>query len=176
VTFGVARNSGPSRNLGTWSHGEGGHPDRRGIPVSTASCRRGGSPGDDARHDSRAGGAHKEGRRDPRKGLVVTFKVWLSMRLAERPCAEAASRHTPYFPFKKDEPFWGPPGRHSANNTTWVSQRVTFSDEPAAVRAAADQALPGRLRRGKGSRCYCTEQEGEGGHGEGQDGGKAGDY
>lgn len=94
-----------------------------------------------------------EGEEGIEEGDIVTFKVWLSMH---RPNGLVeAQPHSPYFPFKKDEAFWLVLA-DTANNTTWVSQRVTFSDEPAAVRAAADYAR--EAAEGEGSDDATTNE------------------
>ena len=71
------------------------------------------------------------------EGDVVTLTVWLSLR---RPNGlTVAVPHCPLYPFAKDEAFWVLLA-DTNSNAVWVSQRVTFLDEHAAVRAASDYA------------------------------------
>ncbi|CAI5992862.1 unnamed protein product [Closterium sp. NIES-64] len=69
------------------------------------------------------------------EGDVVTLRIWLTLR---RGNGHVVSHpHMPHFPYRKDEAFWLMLA-DQAGNSVWLSQRVTFLDETAAIRAAAD--------------------------------------
>ncbi|CAI5955783.1 unnamed protein product [Closterium sp. NIES-65] len=69
------------------------------------------------------------------EGDVVTLRIWLTLPPRQRACS--LPPHMPHFPYRKDEAFWLMLA-DQAGNSVWLSQRVTFLDETAAIRAAAD--------------------------------------
>ncbi|OAY82230.1 DnaJ protein ERDJ2A [Ananas comosus] len=68
------------------------------------------------------------------EGDVVTMYAWVSLKRGNG--LTAALPHTPYFPFNKEENFWvllADP----VSNGVWLSQKLSFMDETAAITAAS---------------------------------------
>ncbi|PKA63676.1 Chaperone protein dnaJ 39 [Apostasia shenzhenica] len=75
-----------------------------------------------------------EGEEGIQEGDLVTMYAWIN--LTRRNGLTGALPHTPYYPFHKEENFWlllADPN----TNEVWVSQKVNFMDEAAAVTAAS---------------------------------------
>eukprot|EP00850_Spirogloea_muscicola_P010516 SM000062S19902 [mRNA] locus=s62:205349:209388:- [translate_table: standard] len=87
-----------------------------------------------------------EGEEDGiQEGDIATLKVWIHLK---RPCGLVECYpHCPYFPYPKEELFWLLLA-DTSQNSVWVSQRVTFMDEGAAISAAA-KAI-GEMEEGAG--------------------------
>ncbi|CAA6666849.1 unnamed protein product [Spirodela intermedia] len=78
-----------------------------------------------------------EGEQEIQEGDLVTLCAWVTLR--RRNGLTVALPHAPNFPFPKEENFWlllADP----ASNEVWVSQKLNFSDEPAAAGAAGASA------------------------------------
>lgn len=75
-----------------------------------------------------------EGEEGVQAGDIVTLRAWITL---QRPNGlVAAHPHAPHFPYAKDEHYWLLLA--DANfNSVWVFQRVSFTDEPAALAAAS---------------------------------------
>ncbi|CAI7860166.1 unnamed protein product [Closterium sp. NIES-54] len=72
------------------------------------------------------------------EGDVVTLRIWLTLHRGTSGSGPVVVHpHMPHFPYRKDEAFWLMLA-DQAGNSVWLSQRVTFLDETAAIRAAAD--------------------------------------
>ncbi|XP_058107763.1 dnaJ protein ERDJ2-like isoform X2 [Magnolia sinica] len=75
-----------------------------------------------------------EGEEGIQEGDIVTMHAWVSLKRGNG--LTAALPHAPYFPFHKEENFWlllADP----VSNDVWMSQKVSFMDEAAAVMAAS---------------------------------------
>lgn len=75
-----------------------------------------------------------EGEEGIQEGDLVTMYAWIN--LSRRNSLVGALPHSPYFPFHKEENFWlllSDP----VSNEVWVSQKVNFMDEAAAITAAS---------------------------------------
>lgn len=75
-----------------------------------------------------------EGEDGIQEGDLVTMYAWIN--LSRRNGLVGALPHSPYFPFHKEENFWlllADP----VSNEVWVSQKVNFMDEAAAISAAS---------------------------------------
>jgi translocation protein SEC63 len=75
-----------------------------------------------------------EGEEGMQEGDLVTLHTWVTLKRRNR--LTAALPHAPYFPFHKEENFWLLLADPASNNV-WISQKVSFMDEPAAVTAAS---------------------------------------
>ncbi|KAI0530811.1 hypothetical protein KFK09_000359 [Dendrobium nobile] len=78
-----------------------------------------------------------EGEEGIQEGDLVTMYAWIN--LSRRNGLIGALPHSPYYPFHKEENFWlllADP----VSNEVWVSQKVNFMDEAAAI-AAASKAI-----------------------------------
>ncbi|KAF6153662.1 hypothetical protein GIB67_027529 [Kingdonia uniflora] len=75
-----------------------------------------------------------EGEEGIQEGDVVTMQAWVTLN--RRNGLIGALPHAPYFPFHKEENFWlllADP----VSNDVWLSQKVSFMDEAAAITAAS---------------------------------------
>ncbi|PKU73707.1 dnaJ protein ERDJ2 [Dendrobium catenatum] len=75
-----------------------------------------------------------EGEEGIQEGDLVTMYAWIN--LSRRNGLIGALPHSPYYPFHKEENFWlllADP----VSNEVWVSQKVNFMDEAAAITAAS---------------------------------------
>ncbi|XP_058084267.1 dnaJ protein ERDJ2-like [Magnolia sinica] len=75
-----------------------------------------------------------EGEEGIQEGDIVTMHAWISLKRGNG--LTAALPHAPYFPFHKEENFWlllADP----VSNDVWMSQKVSFMDEAAAIMAAS---------------------------------------
>lgn len=75
-----------------------------------------------------------EGEEGIQEGDLVTMYAWIN--LSRRNGLVGALPHSPYYPFYKEENFWlllADP----VSNEVWVSQKVNFMDEAAAITAAS---------------------------------------
>ncbi|KAL5991055.1 DnaJ protein erdj2a [Asimina triloba] len=75
-----------------------------------------------------------EGEEGIQEGDIVTMHAWITLSRGNG--LTAALPHAPYFPFHKEENFWlllADP----VSNDAWMSQKVSFMDEAAAVMAAS---------------------------------------
>eukprot|EP01018_Ginkgo_biloba_P016580 Gb_07541 [translate_table: standard] len=75
-----------------------------------------------------------EGEEGIQEGDIVTIRAWISLKRGNG--LIAALPHAPYFPFHKEENYWLLLADPVTNNV-WVSQKVSFMDEAAAVTAAS---------------------------------------
>ncbi|KAF3792094.1 DnaJ protein [Nymphaea thermarum] len=75
-----------------------------------------------------------EGEDGIQEGDVVTMHAWISLKRTNG--LTAALPHCPYLPFHKDENYWFILA-DSASNDLWVSQRVSFMEEAAAIATAS---------------------------------------
>ncbi|XP_078447972.1 dnaJ / Sec63 Brl domains-containing protein [Wolffia australiana] len=75
-----------------------------------------------------------EGEEGIQEGDIVTMYAWVTVKRGNG--QTAALPHAPSFPFHKDENFWLLLADPVANEV-WISQKVSFSDEAAAVVAAS---------------------------------------
>ncbi|XP_008796205.1 dnaJ protein ERDJ2-like [Phoenix dactylifera] len=78
-----------------------------------------------------------EGEEGIQEGDIVTMYAWVTLRRGNG--LIGALPHTPYYPFHKEENFWlllADP----ISNDVWMSQKVSFIDEAAAI-AAASKAI-----------------------------------
>uniref|UniRef100_A0A7N0V5R3 J domain-containing protein n=1 Tax=Kalanchoe fedtschenkoi TaxID=63787 RepID=A0A7N0V5R3_KALFE len=75
-----------------------------------------------------------EGEEGIQEGDVVTMHAWVTLKRGNG--LVGALPHAPYFPFHKEENFWlllADP----QTNEVWLSQKVSFMDEAAAITAAS---------------------------------------
>lgn len=75
-----------------------------------------------------------EGEEGMQEGDIVTMHTWVTLK--RKNGLIGALPHAPYFPFHKEENFWlllADP----ASNDVWISQKVSFMDEAAAITAAS---------------------------------------
>ncbi|XP_077233018.1 dnaJ / Sec63 Brl domains-containing protein [Tasmannia lanceolata] len=75
-----------------------------------------------------------EGEEGIQEGDIVTMHAWVSLKRGNG--LTGALPHAPYFPFHKEENFWlllADP----VTNDVWMSQKVSFLDEAAAITAAS---------------------------------------
>ncbi|ONK75289.1 uncharacterized protein A4U43_C03F15310 [Asparagus officinalis] len=75
-----------------------------------------------------------EGEEGIQEGDVVTMYAWVTLK--RKNGLIGALPHCPYYPFHKEENFWlllADP----VSNEVWMSQKVSFMDEAAAVTAAS---------------------------------------
>ncbi|MCO5572821.1 hypothetical protein L7F22_026580 [Adiantum nelumboides] len=75
-----------------------------------------------------------EGEEGIQEGDIVTMKAWVSLKRGNG--LIVGHPHAPYFPYHKDEIYWLLLA-DTSKNFIWVSQRVSFLDESAAVLAAS---------------------------------------
>ncbi|KAH7441055.1 hypothetical protein KP509_03G023300 [Ceratopteris richardii] len=75
-----------------------------------------------------------EGEEGIQEGDIVTMKAWVSLKRGNG--LVVGHPHAPYFPYHKDETYWLLLA-DTSKNFIWVSQRVSFLDESAAVLAAS---------------------------------------
>ncbi|KAJ7568230.1 hypothetical protein O6H91_01G024300 [Diphasiastrum complanatum] len=75
-----------------------------------------------------------EGEEGVQEGDIVTLRAWITLK--REIGLVTAHPHAPYFPYAKDETYWLLLADVSSNNV-WVSQRVTFIDENAAISQAS---------------------------------------
>ncbi|KAI7754600.1 hypothetical protein M8C21_005776 [Ambrosia artemisiifolia] len=74
-----------------------------------------------------------EGEEAIQEGDIVTMRGWVTLNRKNR--IVRALPHCPYYPFHKEENFWlllADPN----SNSVWISQKVSFMDESAALIAA----------------------------------------
>ncbi|CAM6127288.1 unnamed protein product [Calypogeia fissa] len=87
-----------------------------------------------------------EGEEGIQEGDIVTMRAWVTL---SRENGQIASHpHAPYFPNLKDEAYWFLLADQQLNSV-WVSQRLTFMDEAAAV--ATGSKLIGEALEGTGA-------------------------
>ncbi|KAM0948395.1 putative DnaJ domain, Sec63 domain, immunoglobulin E-set, C2 domain superfamily [Dioscorea sansibarensis] len=75
-----------------------------------------------------------EGEEGIQEGDIVTMYAWVTLKRGNG--LVGALPHTPYYPFPKEENLWlflADP----ASNDVWLSQKVSFMDEAAAITAAS---------------------------------------
>ncbi|OVA16951.1 DnaJ domain [Macleaya cordata] len=75
-----------------------------------------------------------EGEEGIQEGDIVTMQAWVTLK--RKNGLIGALPHAPYFPFHKEENFWlllADP----VSNDVWMSQKVSFMDEAAAITAAS---------------------------------------
>lgn len=75
-----------------------------------------------------------EGEEGIQEGDVVTMYAWITMKRGNG--LIGALPHCPYYPFHKEENFWLLLA-DIASNDVWISQKVNFMDEAAAITAAS---------------------------------------
>ncbi|XP_043716928.1 dnaJ protein ERDJ2-like [Telopea speciosissima] len=75
-----------------------------------------------------------EGEEGIQEGDIVTMHAWVTLK--RRNGLVGALPHAPYFPFHKEENFWLLLADSTSNNV-WMSQKVSFMDEAAAITAAS---------------------------------------
>ncbi|GFY97804.1 DnaJ / Sec63 Brl domains-containing protein [Actinidia rufa] len=75
-----------------------------------------------------------EGEEGIQEGDIVTMHAWITLKRGSGMIG--ALPHAPYFPFHKDENFWLLLA-DSVSNDVWLSQKVNFTDEAAAITAAS---------------------------------------
>ncbi|RZC57201.1 hypothetical protein C5167_004510 [Papaver somniferum] len=78
-----------------------------------------------------------EGEEGIQEGDIVTMQAWVTLK--RRNGLVGALPHAPYFPFHKEENFWLLLA-DAVSNEVWMSQKVSFLDEAAAI-AAASKAI-----------------------------------
>ncbi|XP_072990643.1 dnaJ protein ERDJ2-like [Typha latifolia] len=78
-----------------------------------------------------------EGEEGIQEGDVVTMYAWVTLRRGNG--LTGALPHTPLFPFHKEENYWVLLAETTSNDL-WLSQKVTFMEEAAAI-AAASKAI-----------------------------------
>ncbi|KAL8140567.1 hypothetical protein V2J09_006588, partial [Rumex salicifolius] len=87
-----------------------------------------------------------EGEDGIQEGDIVTYHAWVTLKRGNS--LTGALPHSPYFPFPKEENFWLLLA-DSTSNDVWLSQKVTFMDEPAAVMAVSNAIQ--ELKEGSGA-------------------------
>ena len=75
-----------------------------------------------------------EGEEGIQEGDIVTMKAWVSLSRGNG--LVVGHPHAPYYPYHKDEAYWVLLA-DTTKNFVWVSHRVSFLDESAAVLAAS---------------------------------------
>ncbi|XP_042481332.1 dnaJ protein ERDJ2-like [Macadamia integrifolia] len=75
-----------------------------------------------------------EGEEGVQEGDIVTMYAWVTLKRGNG--LVGALPHAPYFPFHKEENFWLLLADLTSNNV-WMSQKVSFMDEAAAITAAS---------------------------------------
>lgn len=75
-----------------------------------------------------------EGEEGIQEGDIVTVHAWVTLKRANG--LIGALPHAPYYPFHKEENYWFLLA-HPGSNNVWVSQKVSFMDEAAAITAAS---------------------------------------
>ncbi|KAI4349001.1 hypothetical protein L6164_009660 [Bauhinia variegata] len=75
-----------------------------------------------------------EGEDGIQEGDIVTMHAWVTLKRGNGLCG--ALPHAPFFPFHKEENFWLLLA-DTASNNVWISQKVNFMDEGAAITAAS---------------------------------------
>lgn len=75
-----------------------------------------------------------EGEEGIQEGDIVTMQAWVTLR--RRNGLIRALPHCPHFPFDKEENFWVLLADPSSNQV-WLSQKLSFMDESAAITAAS---------------------------------------
>ncbi|KAK9130910.1 hypothetical protein Sjap_011397 [Stephania japonica] len=75
-----------------------------------------------------------EGEEGIQEGDIVTMHAWVMLKRGNG--LIGALPHAPFFPFHKEENFWVLLA-DSLSNDVWMSQKVSFMDEAAAITAAS---------------------------------------
>ncbi|XP_042505963.1 dnaJ protein ERDJ2-like [Macadamia integrifolia] len=75
-----------------------------------------------------------EGEEGIQEGDIVTMHAWITLQRGNG--LVGALPHAPYYPFPKEENFWLLLADLTLNNV-WMSQKVSFMDEAAALTAAS---------------------------------------
>ncbi|KAJ7527378.1 hypothetical protein O6H91_16G069100 [Diphasiastrum complanatum] len=75
-----------------------------------------------------------EGEEGVQEGDIVTLRAWITLKRGNN--LVSAHPHAPYFPYLKDETCWLLLADIGLNSV-WVSQKVTFIDEGAAISQAS---------------------------------------
>ncbi|KAK9161085.1 hypothetical protein Syun_007426 [Stephania yunnanensis] len=75
-----------------------------------------------------------EGEEGIQEGDIVTMHAWVTLKRGNG--LIGALPHAPFFPFHKEENFWVLLA-DSLSNDVWMSQKVSFMDEVAAITAAS---------------------------------------
>ncbi|KAK9122464.1 hypothetical protein Syun_020081 [Stephania yunnanensis] len=75
-----------------------------------------------------------EGEEGIQEGDIVTMHAWVTLKRGNG--LIGALPHAPFFPFHKEENFWVLLA-DSLSNDVWMSQKVSFMDEAAAITAAS---------------------------------------
>ncbi|XP_019456700.1 PREDICTED: dnaJ protein ERDJ2A-like isoform X1 [Lupinus angustifolius] len=75
-----------------------------------------------------------EGEEGIQEGDIVTMYAWVTLKRGN--VLVGALPHAPFFPFHKEENFWLLLS-DSASNDVWISQKVNYMDESAAITAAS---------------------------------------
>ncbi|KAK8939642.1 Chaperone protein dnaJ 49 [Platanthera guangdongensis] len=76
-----------------------------------------------------------EGEEGIQEGDIVTLFAWITLR--RRNGLVHALTHAPRYPFHKEENFWLLLA-DSSTNEVWISQKVSFTNEAAAISAASE--------------------------------------
>ncbi|PKA56614.1 hypothetical protein AXF42_Ash012744 [Apostasia shenzhenica] len=76
-----------------------------------------------------------EGEEGIQEGDIVTMCTWLTLR--RRSGLIGTLPHAPHYPFHKEENFWLLLANQNSNEV-WMSQKISFMDEAAAIAAASN--------------------------------------